>query len=125
MRRLAVVCLLAACGGNDAALPTGPITAQVTHYDLAFDVDTRVAHATVTATVTTGGDCITLPFRGQDLTAATLDGEDASVTGDGASITACGPGWDAGATLTLETDYTIALATLDASQVGYSTNMDS
>src|SRR5690242_10498091 len=116
MRRL-VVCLLAACGGNDAPLPTGPITAQVTHYDLAFDVDTRVAHATVTATVTTGGDCITLPFRGQAVTAVTLDGKDADVTGDAASITACGPGWDEGSTLTLETDHTIALATLADSQV--------
>jgi aminopeptidase N len=124
MRRLVVVCLLAACGGSDENLPTGPVTAQVTHYDLAFDVDSRVAHATVSATVTTGGDCITLPFRGQDLTAATLDGKDADVTVDGASITACGRGWNEGDTLTLETDHTIALATLDASQVGYSTNMD-
>jgi aminopeptidase N len=125
MRRIAVVLgVLAACGGSDENLPKGPIAAQVTHYDLTLDLDSRAATATVTATVMTGGDCLTLPFRGQDLTSAKLDGTDATTTVDAATITACGRGWKAGDTVTLETAHTIALATLSASQVGYSTTTD-
>src|SRR5512135_1355587 len=102
MRSAVVVWLvLAACSG-DEKLPKGPIAADVTHYDLAFDIDSRAAKATVTATVTTGGDCLTLPFRGQDLTSAKLDGVDATTTVDGVHITVCGRGWKAGDTLTLE-----------------------
>ena len=125
MRRVVVVCwFLAACGG-DEKLPKGPIAAQVTHYDLAVDLDSRAATATVTATVMTGGDCLTLPFRGQDLTDAKLDGTDAKATVDATTLTACGRGWKAGDTLTLETAHTVALATLSASQVGYSLENDS
>jgi len=124
MRRAVVVFgVLAACGG-DEKLPKGPIAAQVTHYDLVLDLDSRAAKATVTATVTTGGDCLTLPFRGQDLTSATLDGAAADTMVDATSITACGRGWKAGDTVTLETEHTVALATLSASQVGYSTKTD-
>src|SRR5690242_13576606 len=125
MRRIAVVLgVLAACGGGDENLPKGPIAAQVTHYDLTLDLDSRAATASVTATVMTGGDCLTLPFRGQDVTSAKLDGADATTTVDATTITACGRGWKAGDTVTLETAHTVALATLSASQVGYSTTTD-
>ncbi len=105
--------------------PTGPITAHATHYDYKFDVDTRAAHATVALTIAQGGDCLTLPFRAQDLANVTLDGVAAkSATTDMTSMTVCGAGYDDGATLTLDADLSFALATLGPSQVGYSITKD-
>ena len=123
--RALVVVLLAACGGSGKAPPTGPIAADVTHYDYKFDLDTRAAHATVTATVTTGGDCWKLPFRATAPANPKLDGKDAaSATADGTSLTVCGKGYDAGETLVLDLDLTFAMATLGPSQVGYSIKQD-
>jgi aminopeptidase N len=124
MRRACFVVLaLAACG--DDPLPTGPITAHVTHYDFTFDVDSRAAHATVTATVDTGGDCWTLPLRAQDLANPELDQVAAtSATVDATSLTICGRGYRDGAQLVLDVDVTIPLATLSTSQVGYSITKD-
>lgn len=126
MRR-ALVVVLAACGGSGSkpAPPTGPIAADVTHYDYKLDLDSRAAHARVTATVKTAGDCWTVPLRAQSPANVMLDGKPAtSVTSDASSLTACGAGWDAGATLTLDADVTIALATLGTSQVGFSIKQD-
>lgn len=123
---LLLVCALAACGG-DAGGPTGEITAAVTHYDYRFDVDSRAAHATVTATVETPGDCLTLPFRAQDLSVATAKIDGAAIkhgSVDATTLRLCGPGHEAGDTLTLDVDLVIPLATLDASQIGYSLTMD-
>jgi aminopeptidase N len=116
---------LGACGGDDA--PKGPITARITHYDYTFDIDTREAHAKVTAAVDVGGDCLTLPFRSGGLVADTLaiDGapmRTASVA-DGA-VTMCGSGYEAGTEITFETDQVIPLDTLSTSQVGYSITND-
>jgi len=117
--------VLGGCGGDDG--PSGPITARITHYDYTFDVDTRAAHAIVTAEVDVGGDCLTLPFRGAELKAETLliDGEPMK----GAALNAgtlemCGSGYAAGETLQIETDQTIPLQTLSTSQVGYSVTND-
>jgi aminopeptidase N len=124
MRRF-LVCL-AACGTSAPPPPTGPIAAQITHYDLSFDLDSHAAHATVTGTVTTGGDCWTLPFRGQDAAALMLDGVAAVTTAsDATTLTACGRGYEAGKTLALDLDLSIPLATLSPTQVGYSVKKDS
>jgi aminopeptidase N len=125
--RVAAVALTAitGCGGSGTPpSPTGPISATVTHYDYKLDLDSRAAHATVTATITAGGDCWTLPFRGQDPTNVTLDGVAAAVTADATSLTACGSGHEDGATLVLDADVTFALATLGTSQVGFSIRQD-
>ncbi len=124
MRRLLAVTWLAACGSSPSPPPTGPIVADVTRYDLAFDLDSHAGHATVTGTVTTAGDCWSLPFRAQDLANVTLDGKPAQPTTDGMTITACGKGYEAGATLVLDADLTIPITTLQTSQVGYSIKKD-
>jgi aminopeptidase N len=118
----ALACLLAACG--DDPLPTGPITARVTHYDYAFDIDSRAAHVELTLAVETGGDCLTLPFRAQGLTAATLDGDVATATVAGDTVVLCGIGYRDGRELALAADLVIPLATLADSQVGYSITKD-
>jgi len=130
LRSLLPLFLLAACGGGDdddgaaappdAAPPTGAITADVTQYELAFDLTTRYARATVHARVTEAGDCLTLPFRGELVGAVQLDGVAATVTSSDTTLTACGGGWDAGAELVLTVDARVRLQTWGGSQVGYS-----
>ena len=121
MRR-ALLVALAACSSHSI---TGAISAHVTHYDFTFDLDSRVAHATVTATVDTAGDCWTLPYRSGTPTNVKMNGAGVdSASLDGMSITACGDGVKAGAQLVLDLDATFALATLGPSQVGYSVTMD-
>jgi len=118
--------LLPACGGGDDG-PVGAIAAHVTHYDYRFDVDTRLAHAKVTAVVDAPGDCITLPFRATALVATTaqIDGKDVtSGTIAPPSLALCGAGHEAGDTLTIDVDMTIPLETISTSQVGYSVTMD-
>ena len=75
MRLALAVILLTACGGSDAKLPTGPIAATVTDYDLTIDLDSRATHAKVTATVTEAGDCWQLPFRGAAPANVTMNGK--------------------------------------------------
>ena len=124
MRWVALLSLLIACGDDgDGPPPTGPITAQVTDYAYAFDIDSRAAHAKLTLDVTTGGDCIALPFRAQSPANATLGGEPATVSMEGETIKICGVGQRAGES-ELELDVTIPLATLSTSQVGYSITKD-
>jgi aminopeptidase N len=125
MRRVTLLCLLIACGddGNDGPPPTGPITATVTNYDYAFDIDSRAAHVTLALDVTVAGDCITLPFRAQAPANALLGGEPATATLEGETVKICGVGQRTGAT-DLEVDVVIPLATLSTSQVGYSITRD-
>ena len=115
MRRALLVSLVA-CGHPSSAPspspdaptePTGPIAAHVTDYDFTFDLDSRAAHATVTAVVDTAGDCFTLPLRATpDTTTAKVDGAAATATVDDSAhtVTLCGAGDDAGATMTLDLD---------------------
>jgi aminopeptidase N len=125
MRRVALLLFLIACGDDgDGPPPTGPITASVTNYDYAFDVDTRAAHTKLSLTVTVGGDCITLPFRAQNVSNVLLGGEPATAAVEGETIKVCGTGQREGAS-ELEADLTIPLATLSTSQVGYSITKDS
>jgi aminopeptidase N len=127
MRRALALAALAACGSD--AGPTDPVTATVTHYDYTFDVDSRLAHAAVTATVETAGNCLSLPFRADafDPTTATVDGAPAigGSTLAGTTLTLCGPGHEAGDAMTVEADLTIPNLTLSTSQVGYSITQDS
>ncbi|HEY6039662.1 MAG TPA: hypothetical protein VIV58_35520, partial [Kofleriaceae bacterium] len=113
-----------ACGGNDAG-PTGPITAHATHYDLTLDLDTRAAHSKVALVADVAGDCMTLPFRADSLTAVAFDGK----PGDGTqnadnTLTICGDGVEAGKPFTVEADDTVPLKTLETSQVGFSISND-
>jgi aminopeptidase N len=118
--------MLIACGGDDAG-PTGALTATVTHYDYSFDLATRRAHSIVTATVEMPGDCWVIPFRATefDATTAKVDGKPAvSAQTNETQLQICGAGHDSGETLTIETDQTVAQATISTSQVGYSVTMD-
>jgi aminopeptidase N len=127
MRRALVIAIaVAACTGHPHPTPiTGTIAAHVTSYDFTFDVDTRAAHAIVTAVVDTAGDCWTLPLRAGAPTNVTIDGAPAtSATASATSLKACGAGHAAGAQLVLAVDTTFALATLGPSQVGYSITKD-
>jgi aminopeptidase N len=126
MRRVCfLVCVLAACNGDDEPLPTGEIAARVTHYDYALDVESRMARATLTLAVDTGGDCVTLPFRAQLTGTPTIDGTpvNASVADD--AIRFCGIGYRTGTTIEVASEVIIPLATLGPSQVGYSITRDS
>src|SRR5580698_7221702 len=115
--------VLAACSSGPP--PKGPIAADVTNYAYTFDLATRAAHATVTATVTTAGNCWTLPLRAQDLAKVELDHTPAtSVTQSATSVEVCGTGYHEGATLVLDVDATVPLETLQTSQVGYSVEND-
>jgi len=105
----------------------GPIAATVTHYDYAFDVESRAAHARVTATVDTAGDCLRLPFRAERFDASTARLDDAPVASakvEADLLTVCGPGHRAGETLTLDVDVEIPMQTVSTSQVGYSITQD-
>ncbi|HEY4243592.1 MAG TPA: M1 family aminopeptidase [Kofleriaceae bacterium] len=116
---------LAACGGGDDG-PTGMATITVTHYDFAIDLTSHAAQAKVTATVTAAGNCYTLPVRAQlDTTTVTVDGEapKSGALANGA-ITACGASHDVGDTVVIAGNTTIALATLETSQVGFSVTND-
>jgi aminopeptidase N len=117
---LVVLCVAAACGGSPQPPPTGPIDATITTYDYTFDLTTRHASAVLTATVNTGGDCLTLPFRAKALTGITIDGVAAGTQLAQDLLTICGQGWDAGTELTIAGQMDVALATDGASQVGYS-----
>ena len=128
MRMLALAVALGACGGSDSG-PTGPITGRVSHYDLAFDVDTRVAHATVTVDIEVGGDCLTLPFRGTEVDVANLkiDGDamrTVAIDVGAGTIQMCGSGYRAGSQIAFEIDHVIPMQTLSVSQVGYSVTTD-
>ncbi|HEV7554881.1 MAG TPA: M1 family aminopeptidase, partial [Kofleriaceae bacterium] len=127
MRVTLVAIGLVACGGGDPG-PTGLLTATVTHYDYTFDVDSRAAHSTVTATVDTPGNCFELPFR-----ASAFDGDTALVDGepfgDGSivtntSVTLCGRSHAIGDTITIDGDMTVPASTIENSQVGYSVTPD-
>lgn len=114
-----------ACGDDAPTTYTGPIEASVTHYDYAFDVDSRAAHATITAEVTTPGDCFSLPFRAEAPTAVMLAGKQpSSVTTDAGTLQVCVDGGVGEGAFDLELDLVIPLQTLSTSQVGYSKTVD-
>ena len=121
---VAVILVATACGDDAPSTFTGPIEATVTHYDYTFDLESRAAHAKVTATLTTPGDCFTLPFRAEAPANAMLDGRAAMVTVADDKLTACiADGTDA-ESIALEVDLTIPLQTISTSQVGYSKTVD-
>src|ERR1043165_2325345 len=122
MRRALLLCLVFAACGDDP--PTGPLAYHVTHYDYAFDVESRAAHATVTLKVDQGGDCFDIPLRNDSPANATIDGEMVSAAGDGTKLMVCGSGYETGSEIALGLDVTVKLATLGGSQVGYSVTQD-
>jgi aminopeptidase N len=121
MRR-ALLCLVAAC--TSAPDVSGPITAHVTHYDYKLDLDSHAAHSKVTLVADAAGNCMSLPFRAAGVTTVAFDGAAADGTAAGGELQICGHGVAVGDTFTLEADVTIALATLDKSQVGFSVSKD-
>jgi len=124
MRCAALILLLAACGTDNSGV-TGPITAHVTHYDYALDLDSLAAHSKVTLIADAAGNCMTLPFRAASVTTVGFDGVDADGTQENSQLTICGHTVAVGDTFTLDADVTIAVATLGKSQVGFSTSKDS
>jgi aminopeptidase N len=118
--------LIAGCGGDDGVeLPTGPMTVEAVRYDYAIDLDTRRATSQVTLDVIEPGDCATLAFRATGLENVAFDGEPIDDGGlDAAKLTACGPGWDAGAQIVLSAELTVPEQTWGDSQVGFSTGDD-
>src|SRR3954469_17976399 len=123
MRRVLLVCLLAACGDDPG--PTGPLAAHVTHYDYTFDIDSRAAHAVITLAVDQGGDCFDLPFHAANPDHPKINGETASIAIDGDNLAICGAGYKTGSSIDFELDLQIPLTTLADSQVGYSITKDS
>jgi aminopeptidase N len=129
---------LAACGGSsgaedggtahDAAPDLTPLTGaigfEVTDYDYTFDLTNRQARSVVALDVTTGGNCVTLPFRPAAAHDVALGGAPAEpVTVAGGQLTACRPdqGFAAGATITLDAAFEVPLKTYGMSNIGYST----
>lgn len=122
------VTVFAAACGDEPSTFEGAIEATVTHYDYTFDVESRAAHAKVTASLTAPGDCWKLPFRGELPMNARLAGTAASrVSGDtdAGTLEVCIDGGTDADTIDLELDLTIPLQTISTSQVGYSVTFDS
>lgn len=129
MRRALLVCALIGCGGgSDDPGPQGDATASVTSYDYAFDIATRAAHAKVTAVLETAGNCITLNMRSDTSPAnIVVDGKPAAAgtsPADNQLIACSESGHEAGETMTIDIDVVVPMATLGASQVGFSTRND-
>ena len=104
----------------------GAMDVTVTHYDFTFDLTSRAATAAITATVTTAGNCLSLPFRATNLGPSVLiNGVAASGSLANGSLTLCGAGYNVDDVLTIDASMTVALQTLETSQVGYSTTTDS
>jgi aminopeptidase N len=89
-------------------------------YDVAFDLVTRHASATVTARVDVAGDCLTIPFRADHLAEVTIDDVPAGGHLADGLLTICGAGYRAGEELAIHASMDVPLATLSGSQVGYS-----
>src|SRR5580704_6365101 len=120
MRRVLILALLVGCDS-----PTGPMTVDVTHYDYTLDLTSRAAHAEVTATVTTAGNCLAIPLRAQGLANLTLSGQPVkSGSEDATTLTVCGQGFDDGDTLVLAADVTVPDVAEKPSQIGFSTTND-
>jgi aminopeptidase N len=150
MRIAAVIVLcslsLAACGGSsgaeDASLPDGglaqdaapdgtplqrPIGFEVPHYDYTFDLATRQARSVVSLDVTTGGNCVSLPFLPTAAHDVALGGAPADpVTVADGQLTACSPGqgFAAGETITLDAAFEVPQQVLGSSQIGFSARWD-
>ncbi len=129
LRWLAVVALVVgACGSEDEPepLPTGPMAYQVRAYDYAFDLETRRAAVRVTFEITTGGDCLSIPFRATGLGDVLLDDEPVGQGSglDGEVLTVCGDGWRDGEVIALSAGVTVPEETWGDSQVGYSVTPD-
>jgi aminopeptidase N len=115
------------CGEDDTCDPEPmPVTASVTRYEYQFDLATRVARPAVTLTVEQPGNCIVLDYTGPELSLVLIDGAPATAYAVADNkLTACGATTFAmGDTPVLETELTVALATLGPSQVGYSITDD-
>lgn len=109
------------CGGGDDPKPQGAAKVAIVEYDYRFDLESRLAHATLTADIVTAGNCITLPFRAIGLDPnVTLNGEAASGAIENDQLTMCGLGWDVGARVIIDATMTVAEETWGDSQVGYS-----
>lgn len=133
----AIAILVGACGGGGSAQPdaapvvyTGAITYDVTHYDMAIDMTTRAATVDARFTVTTAGDCLTIPFKPDVADAISFDGVPAIGPGVDAAadtLTACEPtghGWASGTEVVLTVAATVPAETWGTTQVGFSTWMD-
>jgi len=124
---------LIACGGGggDAppdAAPMGDATARITHYDYRFDIDTRAAHAKLTAVLEAPGNCVALGLRqAVGPVTFTLDGAPAAAgttfTPTGAHVCST-QGHAAGEEMVIEADLVVPLLTVSSSQVGYSITKD-
>ena len=119
---VAAVTMLVACATEPR--PQGQMAVGVTHYDFAFDVETSVATVTITMTVHSAGNCLSLPLRTTSIDNVLIDDEQARVSVANGMLTACGPGWHANDAIALSGMLTIATDTWGDSQVGYSVTTD-
>lgn len=121
---LAAGVALAACSDDPEPI-TGTVAATIKHYDYHFDLTSRAAAVVVSATVTTPGDCFSLPFRAGNPRNATWNGAPAvSATVTNGTLQLCGTGVAAGSTVEFGVTMDVAAATLGTSQVGFSTKND-
>lgn len=124
---LVSACGLAACGDDPG--PQGAAAVRIVHYDYRFDVESRAAHAKVTAVFLTPGNCFSLPLRAEsfDPTTALVDGAPAAAGSSlvDEKLTLCGErGHEDRDEIVFEVDLVVGLRTLRTTQVGYSVTMD-
>jgi len=102
---------------------TGAARLAITRYDHALDLETRGLRATLTARVSTPGDCVTLAFTHGEPAEVLVDdapARDVTVTADALRLCHPGAGFAPGATVSLTVRSTVPNTSWRPAQVGFS-----
>lgn len=105
-------------GGDGAALPVN-VEAEVSQYGYRFDLASAEAVSTIELAVSAPGNCVTVPSR-LSPSSVELDERPATAVHDGATLQACGPALEAGATAVLTTEQMVPEQTFLGLDVGFS-----